>query len=123
MKKSKDKERPQNDFKRKQTNRHSRVLLPMVLPACPGRLCLCKKSHERPSGKQDSDFPEVVDCIVFWTKNAAPMLDQLDLLEDYDYYFQFTVNDYGREVEPYVPEHSRRLETFMRLSKKSAGIG
>ena len=62
--------------------------------------------------------PEVVDCIVFWTKNAAPMLDQLDLLEDYDYYFQFTVNNYGREVEPYVAELSRRLETFMRLSEK-----
>lgn len=25
--------------------------------------------------------PEVVDCIVFWTKNAAPMMDQLDLLD------------------------------------------
>lgn len=62
--------------------------------------------------------PEVVDCIVFWTKNAAPMLDQLDLLKDYDYYFQFTVNNYGREVEPYVPELSSRLETFMRLSEK-----
>lgn len=62
--------------------------------------------------------PEVVDCIVFWTKNAAPMLDKLELLQEYDYYFQFTVNDYGKEVEPYVPELSGRLETFMRLSEK-----
>lgn len=62
--------------------------------------------------------PEVVDCIVFWTKNAAPMMNQLDRLEEYDYYFQFTINSYGRETEPYVPELSRRLETFIQLSEK-----
>lgn len=62
--------------------------------------------------------PGVVDCIVFWTKNAAPMLDRLDELEEYDYYFQFTINDYGREAESHVPELSERLETFMRLSEK-----
>lgn len=62
--------------------------------------------------------PEVVDCIVFWTKNAAPMMDKLEYLKEYDYYFHFTVNNYGREVEPYVPELLRRLETFMQLSKK-----
>lgn len=62
--------------------------------------------------------PEVVDCIVFWTKNPAPMMDKLEHLRGYDYYFQFTVNGYGREVEPYVPELSVRLETFIRLSEK-----
>ena len=62
--------------------------------------------------------PETVDCMVFWTKNAAPMMDQLALLKEYDYYFQFTINDYGREIEPHVPELSRRLETFMQLSEK-----
>lgn len=62
--------------------------------------------------------PQVVDCIVFWTKNAAPMMDQMECLREYDYYFQFTVNDYGREMEPYVPDLSKRLETFMRLSEK-----
>ncbi len=61
--------------------------------------------------------PEVVDCIVFWTKNAAPMMDKLEQMEEFDYYFQFTVNDYGRETEPYVPALSERLETFMRLSE------
>lgn len=62
--------------------------------------------------------PEVVDCIVFWTKNAAPMIEKLDRLKEYDYYFQFTINSYGREAEPCVPELSRRLETFMQLSEK-----
>lgn len=62
--------------------------------------------------------PDVVDCIVFWTKNPAPMLDRLEELSDYDYYFQFTLNSYGNEVEPNVPSLSERLDTFAALSDK-----
>ena len=36
--------------------------------------------------------PAVVDCLVFWTKNPAPMLSKLDRLRDYPYDFQFTLN-------------------------------
>ena len=43
--------------------------------------------------------PEVVDGIVFWTKNPAPMLPKLPLLEGYPYYFQFTLNAYGKDLE------------------------
>ena len=39
--------------------------------------------------------PEVVDCIVFWTKNPSKMLDRLSELDSYHYYFQFTVNPYN----------------------------
>ena len=35
--------------------------------------------------------PSAVDAIVFWTKNAKPMLPKLHLLEDYTYYFQYTI--------------------------------
>ena len=42
--------------------------------------------------------PDAVDGIVFWTKNPAPMLDRLYLLKDYIYYFQFTLNAYGKEI-------------------------
>ncbi len=62
--------------------------------------------------------PDVVDCIVFWTKNAAPMLNNLDNLKGYDYYFQFTLNNYENEAEPHIPQLSQRLETFMELSEK-----
>lgn len=34
--------------------------------------------------------PEVIDCIVFWTKNPEPLLQRLDELNAYQYYFQFT---------------------------------
>ena len=32
--------------------------------------------------------PQVVDCIVFWTKNPIPMMDRIDEISDYSYYFQ-----------------------------------
>ena len=34
--------------------------------------------------------PEVVDCIVFWTKNAIPLTSHLDELDAFKYYFQYT---------------------------------
>lgn len=58
-------------------------------------------------------------AVVFWTKNAAPMLPYLKELDErgLHYYFQFTLNDYEREgFEPNVPPLARRIETFRRLS-------
>ena len=62
--------------------------------------------------------PEVVDCIVFWTKNPAPMLSRLGELQNYDYYFQYTVNAYGEDAEPCVPPLEERLRTFRELSER-----
>ena len=62
--------------------------------------------------------PEVVDGIVFWTKNPAPMLDKLPQLKDYMYYFQFTLNAYEQDVEAGVPlKHKYIVPTFQRLSE------
>ncbi len=61
--------------------------------------------------------PEVVDGIVFWTKNPLPMLDRLNELKDYMYYFQFTLNAYGQDVESYVPAKSKVIiPAFQRLA-------
>ena len=63
--------------------------------------------------------PEVVDCIVFWTKNPANMLDRLDELKNYQYCFQFTLTGYGKEVEPGLPDKRGELiPTFQKLSEK-----
>ncbi len=63
--------------------------------------------------------PEYVDCIVFWTKNAVPMLGHLDELSAYPYYFQYTVTGYGRDVEPHVPDKKKViLPSFMELSDR-----
>jgi hypothetical protein len=53
--------------------------------------------------------PDVVDGIVFWTKNPAPMLKKLDRLRDYVYYFQFTLTPYGKDVEPNLPSKNDAL--------------
>ncbi|MDO4275804.1 MAG: DUF1848 domain-containing protein [Eubacteriales bacterium] len=64
--------------------------------------------------------PQVVDCIVFWTKNPEPMMERLEELGEYDYYFQFTLTGYGRDIEPGIPrKRTEVIETFQRLSEKT----
>jgi hypothetical protein len=60
--------------------------------------------------------PDVVDCIVFWSKNPQPMLEKLDCLNDYMYYFQFTLNAYNADIEQNLPALSERIQTFKKLS-------
>lgn len=62
--------------------------------------------------------PELIDCIVFWSKNPAPMLDRLDELKGYMYYFQYTINPYNKSMECNVPQKHDGIETFQRLSDK-----
>lgn len=60
---------------------------------------------------------DVVDCIVFRSKNPAPMLGRLDALRGYNYLFNITMNPYGREMETHVPRIEERIETFKKLSR------
>lgn len=62
--------------------------------------------------------PDSVDCIVFWSKNPAPMLDKLDAIGrmGYRFYFEFTVTPYGEALEPGLPPLAARIDTFRRLS-------
>lgn len=61
--------------------------------------------------------PEVIDGIVFWTKNPKPMLNKLNNLKDYVYYFQFTLNAYGNDVEPNIPSKNKVIiPVFQELS-------
>lgn len=61
--------------------------------------------------------PEVVDGIVFWTKNPIPLLPELDALRAYCYVFQFTLTAYGRDVEPNLPSKGKVLvPAFQRLA-------
>lgn len=63
--------------------------------------------------------PDVVDCIVFWTKNPEPMFAGLNALEQYSYYFQFTLTGYGREIERNLPHKKEQMiPIFQRLSDK-----
>lgn len=63
---------------------------------------------------------DCVRAIVFWTKNAAPIIPFLPELDrrGLAYYFQFTLNDYEAEgLEPHVPPLAERIATFKRLSQ------
>ncbi len=64
--------------------------------------------------------PKVVDCIVFWTKNPAKMMQHLSYLDEmnYKYYFQFTLNPYPRYIEKELPDHLALINIFKDLSKK-----
>lgn len=66
-------------------------------------------------GKVDLS-PQVVDCIVFWTKNPAPMLGRLNELDGYNYYFQFTLTPYEKDIETNLPPKTVLLDSFKRLS-------
>lgn len=61
--------------------------------------------------------PDVADAIVFWSKNPQPLLPHLEQLRQYTYYFQFTLNGYGWEIEKNIPSLNERIETFRTLSK------
>lgn len=63
--------------------------------------------------------PEVIDGIVFWTKNAVPMIPKLNRLGALPFYFHWTVNPYGKDIEPYLPSKNDTLiPGFKRLSDK-----
>lgn len=64
--------------------------------------------------------PDVVDCIVFWTKNPKKMISDLKIIDDLDipYYFQFTLNSYDQEIETNVPLKRGIIDTFINLSER-----
>ena len=61
--------------------------------------------------------PDVVDAIVFCTKNPAPMFDEFELLSPFESFWSVTITPYGREIEPYVPDKDKTMESFAQLSE------
>lgn len=62
--------------------------------------------------------PEVVDAIVFCTKNPSPMLDRLSLLSAFDTFWFVTITPYRRDIEPCVPPKELVIKSFQRLSEQ-----
>lgn len=60
--------------------------------------------------------PKIVDGIVFWTKDPAPMLKRLDAFSEYSYYFQFSLTPYGKDIEGNLPDKHELIKTFKELS-------
>lgn len=61
-----------------------------------------------------------VDVIVFWTKDPRLLLPFLEELDDrgFRYYFQYTLNDYPRALEPGMRPLAERLATFKNLASR-----
>lgn len=62
--------------------------------------------------------PEAVDCIVFWTKDPAPMLERLGALKAYHFYVQVSITPYGRDVEVNLRPKAEIIRTVRDLSQK-----
>ena len=61
---------------------------------------------------------EDTDVIVFWTKNAEPMMQRLSAVDasGIPYYFQYTVTPYGSDVEPGLTKRDC-IKNFLELSE------
>ena len=61
--------------------------------------------------------PDVVDCVVFCSKNYQPILPRLhEITDKFNTYFHYTITAYGRDIEPGVPPIDGSIETLLRLS-------
>lgn len=67
--------------------------------------------------------PEDVDAIVFGRAAASLLasLDELDAL-GYRYYFQYTILDNPRTIDPKTPPVGAAVETFQQLADRIGGV-
>lgn len=64
---------------------------------------------------------EKCKVIVFWSKNPQALMPWLSEIEarGYQYYFQYTLNDYEQEyLEPRIPQLAQRIATFQKLADR-----
>jgi len=64
--------------------------------------------------------PEDVDVIVFWTRNPRPMFPYLLELDEsgYRYYFQYTILNYPRVIDPKSPSLETAIKSLCELSNQ-----
>ena len=62
--------------------------------------------------------PAVVDCVVFCSKNYAPLLSALPgIVGRFNTHFHFTITAYGKDIEPLVPSIDDAVETLYDLER------
>lgn len=65
-------------------------------------------------------LPQDVDVVVFWTRSPRPIFPYLKELDErgYRFYFQYTLLDNPRLIDPYVPRLPAALATFQELAER-----
>jgi hypothetical protein len=61
-----------------------------------------------------------VEAIVFWTRNPAPLLPRLQELDDqgFHYYFQFTLVNNPKQIDPHSPPLEKAVGVFQQLADR-----
>ncbi len=63
--------------------------------------------------------PEVVDCVLFCSKDYEPILADLHrITERFSTFFYYTITAYGRDVEPRSPTIDEAIATLLRLEEQ-----
>lgn len=65
-------------------------------------------------------LPHDISGIVFWSKNPRPMLASFTEIHQrgIPFYVQFTINAYGKPLEPRVPETASAIETALEIKNR-----
>jgi len=62
--------------------------------------------------------PSTVDCVLFCSKNYAPILPRLHEITDrFNTFFHYTITAYGKDIEPHVPDIDTSIDTLFKLEK------
>lgn len=78
--------------------------------------CLVRNPRNPKQIRRVSLEPEDVSAFVFWTKDVQPMIPHLGSLKGYPYYFQYTINGYGPDIEIGMRSLHERIESLKSLS-------
>ncbi|SDF70442.1 DUF1848 domain-containing protein [Sporolituus thermophilus] len=80
--------------------------------------CTVVNPFNRTQVSHVSLHPRDVDVIVFWTRNARPLLPYLAELSarGYRYYFHYTLTGYPSLLEPYAPSVEQSMANFRELA-------
>ncbi|MCB0138106.1 MAG: DUF1848 family protein, partial [Caldilineaceae bacterium] len=91
---------------------------PWLMNRLRAGFCTVPNPFNRNQVSRISLLPQDVDVIVFWTRNAQPLLAHLAELDDrgYRYYFQYTILDNPRLVDQKTPPVTQAIATFQALA-------
>jgi len=93
---------------------------PWLINRIQAGYCTVPNPFNRKQVSYVSLLPEDVDAIVFWTRNAATLIPHLDELDERQipYYFQYTLLDNPKVLDPKSPSLKAALKTFHQLAER-----